>query len=249
MTEHDSSQNPQDPYLVSGKYQHQQLTALVPEHIGAGVFCTGAIILTTPNEFVLDFLIRMARPHQVVARVVLPPGVVTSVVSALRLSRQRWEKRFGKIPAIEQPPPPDRQPDLDEVYGELKLPEAIMNGTYANGVMISFSGSEFAFDFITNFFPRSAVSQRVYMSVPQVPRFIDALSQTLVNYRKSFPQPGTSTEQAKSADPSLGLDTPPDSSADASHDLSSDSSSSDSNSPSDPTHEDPPLENPPADSP
>jgi hypothetical protein len=186
----DEAFNPSTPSnsgMSSGTYRHQQLSALVPERVSLGVFSTGAIVLTTQTEFVIDFLIRMSRPHQVAARVVLPPGVIPQIIGALKQAIDRWTSHFGPIPTI-----PARtnnndgqsKPSLQEVYEELKMPDAIMSGAYANSVMISFSAAEFSFDFITNFFPRSAVSQRVYLSVPQVPRLLEALEQTLVEFQR-----------------------------------------------------------------
>ena len=159
------------------------VSARVPEHVVRGVFSTGAIILTTPTEFVLDFLIRMARPHQVAARVILPPAVVPQILGALRQAIDRWQSHFGDMPTLNAPQPA-RKPSLDEIYSELKLQDNLLSGAYANGVMISFSPAEFSFDFMTSFFPQAAVSQRVYLAVPQVPRFAQALEQTLAEYER-----------------------------------------------------------------
>jgi len=51
-----------------------------------------------------------------------------------------------------------------------------MSGNYANAVMVGHSASEFFFDFITNFYPTSAVSSRVFLSAPQMPRLLDAVT-------------------------------------------------------------------------
>ncbi len=186
----DDAPNPSsdhDPGMASGTYRHQQLSARVPEHVSLGVFSTGAIVLTTNTEFVIDFLIRMSRPHQVAARVILPPGVVPQIIGALRQAIERWTSHFGQAPSLPKSEPP-RRPSLQEVYEELKMADTLLSGAYANGVMISFSAAEFSFDFITNFFPRSAVSQRVYLSVPQVPRLLEALEQTLVEFQRRLAQ-------------------------------------------------------------
>ena len=46
---------------------------------------------------------------------------------------------------------------------------------YANGVMIGHGASEFGLDFLTSFFPQSAVSARVFVSAGQVPRLLESL--------------------------------------------------------------------------
>ena len=46
---------------------------------------------------------------------------------------------------------------------------------YANGVMIGHGASEFGLDFLTSFFPQSAVSARVFVAAGQVPRLLESL--------------------------------------------------------------------------
>jgi hypothetical protein len=46
----------------------------------------------------------------------------------------------------------------------------------AGAVMIGHTPSEFWFDFITTFFPRSAVSARVYLTAQQVPNLLTMLT-------------------------------------------------------------------------
>ena len=44
-----------DPGSFTQEFQHTQVSARVPERVGRGVFCTGALVLQGPNEFVIDF--------------------------------------------------------------------------------------------------------------------------------------------------------------------------------------------------
>lgn len=74
---------------------------------------------------------------------------------------------------------PMRTPDVDEIYHDLKLPDEMLSGRYANAVLIRHSGTEFCFDFLTNVYPRSAVSARVFMASPHVPPFLDSLTRSL----------------------------------------------------------------------
>lgn len=87
----------------------------------------------------------------------------------------------GGIAAAGQPEsaPAGRGPDIDEIYRELKLPDEMLSGRYANAVLIRHSGTEFCFDFLTNVYPRSAVSARVFMASPHVPPFLDSLARSL----------------------------------------------------------------------
>src|SRR6185369_17655694 len=77
-------------------------------------------------------------------------------------------------PAPAQPEP--AAPQIDDIYDQLKLPDEMLSGAYANAVMIGHTQWEFWFDFITTFYPRSAVSSRVFMAAPQVPRLLETLA-------------------------------------------------------------------------
>lgn len=179
----DPSVNPDAPQTQ--EIRHSQVSARVPEHVARGVFSTGAVVLQGSHEFILDFLLRVTRPQQVAARIILPPSVVARFLKALEDNLRLYEQKFGPP---QMPPMPqqqgNRQTSAQELYDQLKLPEDIMSGTYANAVMIGHSATEFCFDFITTFFPRSAVAARVYLSAPNVPRLLDSLRQSFDQFRR-----------------------------------------------------------------
>lgn len=170
--------------FIRGQVQHKQISARVPESVARGVFSTGAIVLVGANEFIMDFVIRMAQPHQVAARVVVPHAVMPQLIAALRANLDRYRQRFGDPPEMPRGEPGARRPSIEEVYDELKFPDENLSGAYANAVMISHSPAEFVFDFITNFFPKSSVSARVYVSAAQVPRLLEALGHTFAEFQK-----------------------------------------------------------------
>ena len=68
-----------------------------------------------------------------------------------------------------------RHASPQEVYDDLKLRDELLSGTYANAVMIGHGPHEFCFDFITNFYPQSAVSCRVFMAAGHVGRLLESL--------------------------------------------------------------------------
>jgi Protein of unknown function (DUF3467) len=181
------------PEPFSQEVQHSHVSARVPEKVGRGVFSTGVMILQGQHEFVLDFALRMAQPHQIVARVVLPHSLIPAFLAALRDNLAGYQSKFGPPPALPTPPNPPPPPPIDEIYSQLKLPEELMSGVYANAVMIAHTPAEFAFDFITNFYPKSAVSCRVYFSAPQVPGLFQTLSRSWQQFQQKHggqpPQP------------------------------------------------------------
>jgi len=223
MSEPSDDQSREGPQQVRSSH----IGALVPANVARGVFSTGVAVLQGNYEFIVDFLLQMQQPQQVVARVIMPPPVVGQFLQALGENITKYESRFGAIvhaaeststvpiQSTEQqpevPPTPSvaethqqivgpggpveapsagsQQPRAEDLYDNLRLPEDVMTGQYANAVMIGHSASEFSFDFIATFYPRSAVAQRVFLSAPNVPRLRDSLAQSYEQFRRRAGNP------------------------------------------------------------
>jgi hypothetical protein len=106
------------------------------------------------------------------------------MIAALRENFNMYQQKFGTPPPLPTAPPGTPQPSVEESYEQLKLPDDMLSGMYANAVMIGHTPSEFWFDFITNFFPRSAVSTRVFLSSPQIPRLLQTLTQSFQKFQQ-----------------------------------------------------------------
>ncbi len=284
--------------------EQHAVRARVPDHVARGVFSTGVIVMTAPTEFVIDFIQNLGRPHQVVARVVMPHPVLPQFVDALLKNIELYRGRYGNlpqpnlsgvmitsasgtVPAPNSPPvppkpasqsgqatenaypghdpapsaspmapggaapaaggraedglgygpidvgagqsgptgmpsagggtpaagppgtgmpgtgtpgtgflPPEQIPpqnlrraSAQEIYDDLKLRDEILSGSYANAVMIGHGPHEFSFDFITNFYPHSAVSARVFLAAGQVARLAESLRGAWDQIRHRFQQP------------------------------------------------------------
>lgn len=175
----------------SQEIRHSHIGALVPPHVARGTFSTGAVVLQGQFEFIVDFLLRMQQPQQVAARIVLPPAVVAQFIQALQDNIQKYEDRFGPIvlPPAQQPPANAQRPSAEELYDQLKIADDVMSGDYANAVMIGHSSSEFSFDFITTFFPRSAVAHRVFLASPNAKRLLDSLKHSFQQFQQRLKNP------------------------------------------------------------
>jgi len=202
--------NPQggDPGAYTQEVKHSQVSARVPEKVGRGVFSTGVLVMQGQSEFVLDFVLRMSHPHHVAARVVLPISVMPSFIGALRDNLAKYQQSFGNPPPLPTPPPGTPMPSVEEIYDGLKLPDDMLSGSYANAVMIAHSPSDFAFDFITNFYPRSSVSCRVYLSAPQIPGLLNNLTRSFQQYQQKVAAAGQ--QQQAQTPPPPPMQRPPD---------------------------------------
>ena len=81
-------------------------------------------------------------------------------------------------PSTSQPKSVQPAPIAD-IYDNLKLPDDMLGGVYANMASISHTENEFCFDFIAQFFPRSAVTARVYMAAPRAPELLSSLKRSI----------------------------------------------------------------------
>ena len=183
MSEPSHPENPKDPGF-SQQIQHSHLSARVPEKVARGVFSNGVFTLQGPQEFALDFVQRIAKPFQVVARVILPPPVVPLLLSALGENLKNYTAVFGPPSAMIMPPPPEKPPTVAEIYDDLKLSDEVAAGVFANGAMITHTQVEFCLDFIVNLFPRSVVSCRVLLAAPHVPGLIQSLTRSYQQYQQ-----------------------------------------------------------------
>lgn len=84
----------------------------------------------------------------------------------------------GTSPSMPPAVPPP-QPPIADVYESLKLPDEMLGGAYANMASITHTASEFCFDFIAQFFPRSAVTTRVYMAAPRALDLLGSLKRSI----------------------------------------------------------------------
>jgi hypothetical protein len=165
----------------SQQFQHTSVGARLPERVAQGVFSTGVIVMEGSDEFVVDFFQGLNRPPRVATRVVMSPNVMGQFINALRENLQRFEQAFGPPKSLPTQPSGEHHPSVQDIYQDLRLPDDMLSGCYANTVMIGHSPSEFFFDFITRFYPTAAVSARVYLSASQVPQMLSALNTALKN--------------------------------------------------------------------
>jgi hypothetical protein len=72
---------------------------------------------------------------------------------------------------------------ITELYEQVRFPEDLLGGAFANAVMIRHTPEEFCFDFISSLYPRPIVVSRVFAAAGRVPSFIDAMAGSLERYQ------------------------------------------------------------------
>jgi len=77
-----------------------------PESLRGGVYSNNMVITHTKEEFILDFMMITPPVGSVTARVVISPGHMKRMVSALRTNLEKYESRFGKLAEAAEPPRP-----------------------------------------------------------------------------------------------------------------------------------------------
>ena len=194
---------PPDSNEPRSEQEQKSFSARVPESSRTGVFSTGVILFTGPSEMAMDFVQNIGPPAQVVARVIVPHAVVPNFLEALRKNWELYIQRFGTPSEPPRTPanPNQRRPTLQEIYDELKLPDELLSGTFANGLMIGHTGSEFKLDFLSNLFPHSAVSCRVFLAAPQIPRMIESLQATYTQFQQRLAQQRRAAEEGGNPPP------------------------------------------------
>jgi len=83
--------------------QPQEIKINFPENLRGGVYCNNMVVAHTKEEFIMDFMMVAPPTGAVTARVVISPGHMKRVISALQNNLKKYEDKFGKITAAEEP--------------------------------------------------------------------------------------------------------------------------------------------------
>lgn len=75
-----------------------------PESLRGGVYSNNMLVTHTKEEFVLDFMMVAPPAGMVTARVIVSPGHMKRMVSALTDNLKKYEAKFGKLAEAAEPP-------------------------------------------------------------------------------------------------------------------------------------------------
>ena len=91
---------------MAEKPTKQEVKVSFPENLRGGVYSNNMLITHTKEEFILDFMMITPPVGSVTARVVISPGHMKRILSALKVNLEKYESKFGKLAEAAEPPRP-----------------------------------------------------------------------------------------------------------------------------------------------
>ncbi len=85
--------------------QPQPIKINTVDELPRGRFSNSMLVTHSPEEFIIDWLLNSPSGTYLVSRIVVSPGHIKRIVSALNDNLKKYEQKFGEVKAIE----PDEQ--------------------------------------------------------------------------------------------------------------------------------------------
>ena len=82
--------------------QQQEIKVNFPPHLQGGVYSNNMVVSHTKEKFIMDFMMVAPPVGTVMSRVIISPGHVKRMISALQDNVKKYEARFGTIQAAEE---------------------------------------------------------------------------------------------------------------------------------------------------
>ena len=91
---------------MSEKATQRQVKIAFPENLRGGVYANYMFVVHTKEEFILDFMVMTPPVGSVTARVIISPGHMKRMISALTENLKKYESKFGKLTEAAEPAKP-----------------------------------------------------------------------------------------------------------------------------------------------
>ena len=151
-----------------------------------GSYATNLIVMSSREEFMVDFMSTFPPKPRIVARVVLAPGHITRVLRAMQDALDKYEKHFGPLPELVPAEKPKTQTNLGEFYNALRVPDDVVGGVFSNYLEISQRKDDFLLDFQTNFPPVNKLNARVIVPAAAFKRMIPVVINSIKSHEQRF---------------------------------------------------------------
>ncbi|MDA8404175.1 MAG: DUF3467 domain-containing protein [Desulfobacteraceae bacterium] len=83
------------------KKQSQQIQIQADEKTSQGRFSNSMFIAHGPEEFIIDWLLNSPTGAHLVSRVIVSPGHIKRIISALTDNLMRYEEKFGEVKVVD----------------------------------------------------------------------------------------------------------------------------------------------------
>jgi hypothetical protein len=81
--------------------KQQQIQINTGDEMSRGRFSNNMLIVHSPEEFIIDWLLNSPSGTHLVSRIIVSPGHIKRIISALNDNLNNYEQKFGKIKEIE----------------------------------------------------------------------------------------------------------------------------------------------------
>jgi hypothetical protein len=81
--------------------QQTQIQINTGDEMSRGRFSNTMIISHSPEEFIIDWLLSSPSGTHLVSRIIVSPGHVKRIISALNDNINKYEQKFGKVKEFE----------------------------------------------------------------------------------------------------------------------------------------------------
>jgi len=90
---------------MSEQATKQEVKVVFPDNLKGGVYSNNMMVAHSKEEFILDFMMVSPPVGSVTARVVISPGHMKRMISALKSNLEKYEAKFGKLTEAAAEPP------------------------------------------------------------------------------------------------------------------------------------------------
>jgi hypothetical protein len=178
------------------RIHHNPPTALIPEKVGIGLFSTEVVVFHSESEVAIDFIQGIAKPYRVVRRVIMANSITKTFFEVLKnelnspkksnnssyvenLKNKNYEESLNKNQQKDEDL--EKREKVDDIYRELKIENDELSGFYANKVLINYGTDSICLDFISNIYPKSIVTSRIFVTNGTIIELLSALNKIFNN--------------------------------------------------------------------
>src|SRR5689334_8865461 len=159
-------------------------TVSASEELLEGSYATNAIILSTKDEFMIDFMTVFPPKPRIVSRVVVTPTHMAKILEVWKTALSKYEAHFGALPELAVSDKPKTKSNAGEFYQHVKLPEDLLGGAFANSMEVNSRKDDFLISFQTVFPPKPRLTARVIMPVTAFKRMIPVAADAIKNFEQ-----------------------------------------------------------------